>query len=345
MNGNYPHIFCATICLCLSLLSCEKSAEELTPAPIFPALGEIPKGFPAMPVPADNAFTQSRWELGKKLFFDPVLSVDGTKSCASCHLPAKAFSDETAVSFGVEERPGRRNTPSLANIGYHPYFTREGGVPTLEMQVLVPLQEEHEFDFNIVLAAERLQADRDYVRRSLAAYDRAPDAFVITRALACFERSLVSGSSAYDRYIIGEDASALSAAARRGMQLFFSAETACADCHAGFNFTDYSFANNGLYLAYADAGRRQLTGEETDEALFKTPSLRNVALTAPYMHDGSVQTLEEVVTHYNSGGQNHPNRSEKIRPLHLTDTEQADLAAFLRSLTDEGFVSNPLFFE
>ena len=331
--------------LILLFIGCVKENEVVSETPRFPALMEIPHGFPDMQQPEGNEFTQERWELGKKLFFDPVLSADNSVSCASCHEPNLGFSDNKNVSLGVEERPGRRNSSPLANVGYHPYFTREGAIPTLEMQVLVPIQEHDEFDFNIILIAERLAEIEEYVNRSRIAYDREPDAFVITRALSCFERSLISGNSRYDQYVSQGKMNALNNEELRGMNLFFSERTGCTNCHDGFNFTDYSFQNNGIYAEYEDEGKFRLTGEEADRALFKVPSLRNIELTAPYMHDGSVETLEEIVSHYNSGGKGYFNQSEEVKPLNLTENEEADLVAFLKSLTDDLFVNNPIFKE
>ncbi|MBK6622801.1 MAG: cytochrome-c peroxidase [Saprospirales bacterium] len=323
-----------------SFLSCEKEPGEIPAEPLL----VVPLGFPEPSFPEGNELTPERWTLGKRLFFDPVLSSDGTVSCASCHLPAQAFSDTKAFSPGVEGRPGLRNAPTLANVAYHPYYTREGGVPTLEMQVLVPIQEHNEFDFNILLVADRLNQDSTYVRASWEAYGRAPDAFVITRSIACFERTLLSGNAPYDRYASGIS-HALSDAGRRGMDLFFSEKLACSECHGGFNFTNYAFENNGLYETYADPGRFRLTGLETDRARFKTPTLRNVALTAPYMHDGSLATLDAVIEHYDSGGKAHPQCSPLIKPLGLSPQEKADLLRFLEALTDREFIQNPKFKE
>lgn len=328
--------------LAVLLFACQKESPEPSPVEPEPLLA-VPAGFSAPEFPAGNELTAARWALGKKLFYDPVLSRDSTLSCASCHHAAKAFSDTVAFSPGVGGLPGTRNAPTLANIGYHPYFTREGGVPTLEMQILVPIQEHNEFDFNILLIAERLLRDTAYVRMSREAYDREPDAFVITRSIACFERTFVSGQSRYDQYFFQGKNTALTATEKRGMDLFFSEKTNCSQCHAGFNFTNYAFENNGLYSNYPDPGRFRLTELESDRARFKVPTLRNVALTAPYMHDGSLQTLEAVVEHYNSGGQPHPNKSALLRPLDLTAAEKTDLVAFLRSLTDNAFVNNPKF--
>lgn len=325
------------------LLLASACSKEPLPNPEPEPLLQVPAGFPDPVFPEGNAFSEIRWTLGKKLFFDPFLSRDSSLSCASCHLPQYAFSDTVAFSPGVDNAPGVRNAPSLANVAYHPYFTREGGVPTLEMQILVPIQEHNEFDFNILLIAERLQYDSVYQKLSWEAYDRAPDHFVITRAIACFERSLLSGNSRYDQYYFQKKNNALSPAERRGMDLFFSGKTNCSDCHNGFNFTNYAFENNGLYEEYADPGRFRLTGLEEDRARFKVPSLRNAALTAPYMHDGSVPTLEAVVEHYNSGGAGHPHKNALVRPLDLSEQERSDLVAFLRSLTDESFVQNDNF--
>lgn len=321
--------------------SCRK---EQTPfiQPVY-AL-HVPEGFPYPPeIPADNALTTDRIALGKRLFYDPVLSKDSTRSCASCHHPQFAFSDTTAVSIGVENRLGTRNSPSLANVAYQKKLLREGGVPTLEMQILVPIQEHNEFDFNILLVAERLNRMPEYVAMAEAAYDRAPDPFVITRAIAAFQRTLLSGNSPYDQWFFQGIITAVPEPAKRGYALFQSERLACGKCHEGFLFTNQTFENNGLYEVYPDSGRIRFTGLEPDRALFKVPSLRNVALTAPYMHDGSVPTLAAVIDHYQTGGKPHPNKSELLRPFMLTMQERADLLAFLSSLTDQSFVSNPAY--
>ena len=320
-------------------IGCKKEQVIQTdPDPLL----QVPGNFPPVDWPTDNAFTQARWELGKKLFFDPVLSINNTVSCATCHAPALAFADTLSTTPGVFNRPGLRNAPSLGNVAYHPYYLREGSVPTLEMQILVPIQETNEFNHNIVDIAEVLNTMPEYVDMSQKAYNRNPDPFVITRAIATFERTLISGNSAYDQFLNGNE-NALSPQQKRGKELFFSSNTNCSNCHGDFNFTYYQFENNGLYEQYADIGRERFTHDPADNALFKTPSLRNVALTPPYMHDGSLASLEEVVAHYNSGGKAHPNKSPLIRPLNLTTQQQQDLIAFLESLTDYSFVTNPLF--
>lgn len=332
--------------LALFVLSCAKDPEIPMSDPDAAweeALLQVPAGFPAIPFPEENQFSMEKWKLGKRLFFDPILSRDRSVSCASCHKPSLAFSDDLRVSPGVEGRIGDRNSPSLANVAYLPYFTREGGVPTLEMQILVPIQEHTEFDFDILQIAERLLEDSSYVQMSQAAFDRTPDAFVITRSLATFERTLISGNSAFDLHQLGERS--LDNSAQKGMDLFFSDRTSCSGCHGGFNFSEYAFENNGLYEQYTDVGKYRLTHDSADLSLFKVPSLRNVGLTAPYMHDGSLGTLRKVVEHYNSGGFDHANKSVLIRPLNLSETEIDDLVQFLEALTDPTFISNKDFHE
>lgn len=324
------------------LVSCRK--ETQTPVDIQPEpLLVVPQGFLTPEFPSDNQLTPARFALGKKLFFDPLMSLDSTVSCASCHDPSHAFSDSVALSPGVGGAPGVRNAPTLSNVAYQPYYTREGGLPTLEMQVLVPIQEHNEFNFNMLRILDRIKNDPAYVRLCREAYDRAPDAFVVTRSIACFERTLISGNSPYDQYVFQGKQQALSTAQRRGMELFFSSRASCSECHAGFNFSNYAFENNGLYDEYHDPGRYRLTLDSTDLARFKVPTLRNVGLTAPYMHDGSIASLEKVVEHYNAGGQSHPHKSPLIRPLHLSAQEQSDLVDFLESLTDTAFAKNPKF--
>lgn len=326
--------------LLLVLFSCRK--EEQQPVSDEYML-KIPAGFPQPDIPKDNLLTHSRIELGRRLFFDPALSRDSTRSCGSCHFPHLAFSDSTAVSLGIEGRPGIRNTPTLANVVYQKKLLREAGVPTLEMQILVPIQEHNEFDFNILEITERLRRMPEYVDAAQEAYGRAPDAFVITRSIAAFERTLLSGNSPFDQWFFQGKNAAMTAAEKRGYDLFQSERLSCAKCHEGFLFTNQQAANNGLYEVYPDSGRMRLTGLESDRALFKIPSLRFAALTAPYMHDGSLPSVEAVIGHYNSGGKPHPNKSPLVRPLGLTAGEKADLLAFLKALTDPGFLTNPAF--
>ena len=299
---------------------------------------QIPMGFPAIQYPMGNEPTAERWELGRKLFYDPLMSRDFKVSCASCHAPHLAFSDSVPLSPGAAGAAGKRNAPSLTNVAYHPYFTRDGGVPSLEMHILVPIQEHNEFDMNILEIAERMALDSSYRHMSRAAYNREPDYYVITRALANFQRSFISGNSPYDRFAFQGDKRALNEIEKAGMDLFFSERAKCSSCHGGFNFTDYGFENNGLYVQYADSGRIRFSELDADRDRFKVPSLRNLSYTAPYMHDGSINTLEEVIDHYSEGIMNNANLSDDLVPLHFTDKEKKYLLAFLQSLNDADFV-------
>ena len=300
------------------------------------SLIDVPPGFPEQHIPTDNQPTAERIRLGKMLFYSTELSRTRTVSCASCHDPSRAFTDGRTTSVGVEDRVGTRNAPSLANVGYLPYFMREGGVPTLEMQVLVPVQEHHEFDMNMLDVVERLQQDVDFQELSRNAYQRNIDAYVITRAIACFERTLVSGRSRADQQQLTEQE-------ERGRSLFTSTRTGCTSCHGGVLYTSHAFTNNGALETYTDVGRYRLTSVESDRFMFKVPSLRNVGITAPYMHNGTIATLREVIDRYNRGGMGHSATDPRIVPLGLRDDECDDLEAFLRSLTDEQFINDPRF--
>ena len=290
--------------------------------------------------PEDNLFSKDRYALGKLLFYDPILSLDSSISCNSCHKQEFAFGDNVAISPGVEGRLGNRNSPSLANVAVQPYFTREGGVPSLEQHVLVPIQEHTEMAFNILDAAERMAKVEKYQVLCEKAYPGKPIYFAITASVAQFQRSLLSINSPFDAYLYKKQEDAISENAKRGMALFYSNKANCYQCHSGTNFTTYNFENNGLYSDYLDKGRYGLTKLDTDLELFKIPSLRNVSITGPYMHDGSIQTLEEVIEHYNLGGKVNNNKSSFIRPLNLTQQDKDDLVAFLNTLTDREFIEN-----
>jgi cytochrome c peroxidase len=295
----------------------------------------MPPGAPELPVPNGNEPTVARVSLGKALFFDERLSLGRGLSCASCHHPDRAFSDTTALSTGADGALGLRNAPSLANLAYHPAYFRDGGIPTLEQQVLAPVHTENEMASNIVDAAALLRGDEHLASLSRKGYDRELDAFVITRAIACYERTLVSGWSRYDRFLMG-DMTALNAQERRGLDLFNNAEVGCAQCHGGFDLSDHSYRNIGTSTDHAaDPGRERITLDPSDRGKFKVPTLRNVALTGPYMHDGSMATLEEVVEHFAIGGVADPNKDPLVQPLDLSAQDRSDLVALLRALTDD----------
>ena len=331
--------------LLLFFFSCqnEETASLYPPIDKTPYSLVLPVGFPDLAIPQDNQLTQARVQLGRRLFYEPLLSKDSSLTCASCHLQKNAFSDKRPISPGVEGKLGFRNAPTLANVGYLKLINKDGGVTKLGLQALVPIEDENEMDLPIVQAAKRLNGIPEYVDMAHRAYGRSIDAFVISRALAAFQRTFISAYSRYDAFHFQDKKNALTEQEKRGMDLFFAKKTNCFSCHSGFNFTNDAFENNGLYLEYKDLGRKRVTAQEEDWGKFRVPTLRNIALTAPYMHDGSLSTLEEVVEHYNSGGKGHIHQNELIRPLGLSQREQADLLAFLETLTDSVFVGNKAF--
>jgi len=288
---------------------------------------------------ADSLALQVR--LGKMLFYEKAMSRDSSLSCGSCHQQKLAFTDGLKTSRGFKGQFVKRNAPTLTNVKNQKSFLRDGVNPSLETQVLVPIQEHDEFDFHILLIAERLKMDSTYVRLSKMAFSRAPDPYVITHSIAAFERTLVSNDSPFDHFRKG-DSLALNESELRGMHLFIN-QLYCGECHNGPDLTNHEFANNGLFLAYKDTGRMRLTRRERDRAVFKVPTLRNIGLTGPYMHNGSFTTLEEVIEHYRAGGKAHVNKSAIIQPFEITKEEKTDLIHFLQSLTDLDFVNNSAY--
>ena len=307
-----------------------------TPAMPLSDVTTVPPHFPEAVFPDEPPLTRAGWELGRHLFFDTRLSVDGSIRCASCHAPALSFSDSVAFSRGADNAVGFRNAPVLVNLAWQPRFHREAGIPSLEAQVLAPLQDPLEFNHDIQSVEEVLQTDATYQAWSEEGFGRPLDAYVVTRALAMFERTLISGNAPYDRWLQG-DATAMSEAALRGLALF--EERQCIGCHSGLWFTDFEPHNNGLHETYVDPGTYRLTFDSADIGAFKTPTLRNLAWTAPYMVDGSLATLSDVVAHYNAGGAGHPNQDPRVAPLGLSDLEKADLEAFLLALSDSSYVA------
>lgn len=327
----------------LGLFSCTKESihtnEKLGVGKLF----QLPNHAPKIPFPEDNAYSYNRWKLGKKLFFDTRLSINNTISCASCHLQEKAFTGGLDKNPGVFNRPGKRNAPTLTNIAYHPKLLIEGSVPSIEMQILVPIQESHEFAHNIVVIVDSLSQDKEYQKLSKEAYNRPFDAYVLTRSIANFERSMLSFKSKYD--LEKQGLASFTEVEKRGEELFFSDKTHCSQCHSGELFTNFSYENNGIHKEYTDDGRYHFTWDKNDKHKYKVPTLRNIAQTEPYMHDGSIKTLEEVIENYNQGGKGNYQQSELIKPLNLSKQDQMALVAFLNTLSDSNFLNNPVFKE
>jgi cytochrome c peroxidase len=264
------------------------------------------------------------------------MSKDSSISCQSCHLITEGFADHLPLGEGIKGRHVTRNTPTLFNIGFHPYLMKDGKFKTLEDQVLGPINEHREFDMSPEEVVKRLATIEQYQEWSLMAYNDSLNIEIIQKSLANFQRILIADSSRFDDYMRGKK-SVLSRDEVKGWNLFKGERLNCIKCHSGFDFTEYSFQNNGLYEAFADSGRALITKKASDIGKFKVPSLRNVSLTYPYMHDGSLNTLDEVIEHYNSGGKGHQNQSNYIRELNLSKIEKKQLKAFLLSLLDKRF--------
>ncbi len=304
---------------------------------------KAPSFFPKIKFPENNTPTKLRVELGRRLFYEKKLSANETMSCGSCHVTSMAFTDGKKVSEGAHGKKGFRNAPTLANLAWMPRFMMEGGVPTLELQVLAPVQDSIEMDLPLFEAAKRLREIKNYNELSLAAYGKEIDENIIMRAIANFQRTFVSGDSRFDRWYYYKDSTQFNDSEKRGKAMFFSEKAACMKCHSLPFFTDFEYYNIGLFKRYADNGKERITFKKEDIGKFKTPTLRNIELTAPYMHDGSINTLEEVIEMYNKGGEGHENQDFRVRPMNWSQQEKDDLLAFLKTLTDWNFVQNQSF--
>lgn len=329
------YFFLVLIFACSGLFYSCSDPKNTTEKATTPSIEFIyPFGFDTISFPDDNRLTAARIQLGKKIFFDAQFSADKKISCSSCHKPELAFADTVKTHKGSHDSTNNRNSPSLINIGYHPYFDYDGGVPTLELQVLVPFDGSNEMHGNLLSAAEIMLKDKKYVALAKEAYNRQPDPYVITRALASYQRTLISKGSKYDLYKKTNGKKGMNAQEIKGMDLFFSSKTNCTKCHSGVLLTNFEFENIGLPNNSNDSGRKRVTLDPMDGGKFKTPGLRNVARTFPYMHDGSLKNLEEVIEFYNKGGITKINKSEWIKPLSLSDEEKRALVMFLKTLND-----------
>jgi cytochrome c peroxidase len=292
--------------------------------------------------PSDNALTEARALLGKRLFFDPLLSRTEQVSCSTCHEQRHAFAQAEQVSTGVNMREGSRNAPALVNLAWSDSFFWDGRARSLEEQAGQPIENPLEMDLTLVDAVARLAADESYVAAFKRAYDAAPSEEWLRKALASFVRTLVSANSRYDRHLRGDDAD-FAEPERRGEAVFFSDRGGCFHCHPAGVLSNEGFFDNGTYHGTGDTGRQALTGRSGDTGKFKVPGLRNIEYTAPYMHDGSLPTLEAVIEQYDSGGRGETHTDPQIVKLSLTLDEKADLLAFLRSLSDPDFLVDPRF--
>ncbi len=318
----------------LTMTLAEASSGEPLTLPTMAGL-EDPNTF----VPEDNPLTKEKAELGRILFFDKRLSKNNTIACASCHLKEKGFTDGRRVSTGINGLKGGRSAPASINRVYSKVQFWDGRAATLEDQSIGPFANPIEHGFashdEMVAKMKQIPGYRKLFRDVFGGEITIQD---VGRAVASFQRTVLSGNSAVDKYDIGGDQNALSDSAKRGLELF-RGKARCTRCHSGFNFTDEKFHNLGIGWDdnTVDLGRYMVTNNPEDIGAFKTPTLREIARTAPYMHDGRFKTLEQVVKFYNKGGVKNPHQDNTIIPLELTDEEQQDLVAMLKSLNGQGW--------
>ena len=323
------------ISLTIFIVSCDNSIEEKSSDRNWSV--ELPGHFDSLPIPDKNPMNLAKIELGNYLFYDIALSKDSSTSCASCHLPQYAFSDGRVKGIGIGDSVGVRNSPVIINLAYSPAFMMDGGVPTLELQVIAPLMHEGEMGFDLFELEKRFLENEVYQELALKGFDRNLDAKAIAYSLAAFQRTLLSYESKYDGFVSGNKAS-FSVEELRGFELFNSDSLNCSTCHAGFNFTDYDYYNLGLYETYADEGRGRVTENSEDVGEFKVPTLRNIEYSAPYMHDGSIASLEEVIEFKMTGGKEHINKSDNFKKFSIDEADQKALLAFLKTLSDQNFI-------
>jgi cytochrome c peroxidase len=306
---------------------------------------ELPLGLDesAMVIPKDNPMTKAKVELGKLLFFDKRLSKNNTIACASCHMPTLAFTDGQPVSMGIHRQLGGRSAPTAINRLFSKAQFWDGRAATLEDQSVGPFVNpiEHGFaDYPEMIA--KMNTIEGYKKKFKDVFGGEITVDRIGKAIASFQRTLLSGNSPADRFDFTGDEKALSESAKRGLDLFRN-KARCTKCHSGFNFTDEKFHNLGIGFDKdtVDTGRFNVTKEPSDMGGFKTPTLREISRTAPYMHDGRFATLIEVVEFYNQGGIKNPFQDPLIIPLNLTDQEKRDVVEFLNALNGEGYLVTP----
>ena len=284
-------------------------------------------------------------ELGERLFFDPILSRDSSISCASCHKPEFAFADNVALSEGVFHRLGTRNTPSAMNQTDRNFYFWDGRAETLSEQALGPMENHVEMDFPLTLSIRRLLKNKEYLEAFQYVYGKVPSKELLGKAIAAYEETLETGNTVFDKYMSGDDTTLMSESAKRGLKIF-NTKGKCFDCHFGVDFTGNDrFKNIGLYNGkdLNDEGRYTITGNKKDLGAFKVPGLRNIAQTAPYMHNGQFKTLRDVIDYYDTPDKFIPNSINRDtllnKPLNLTEDEKKDLENFLLSLSDEQFLT------
>jgi len=323
------------LALLLPVIAAEPAGEK-PPKP--------PLGLPPVQFPEDNPYSAAKAELGRFLYFDNRLSQDSSVSCASCHAPEKAFTDAAPVSTGIGGQKGGRSAPTVINRAYSTLQFWDGRAASLEDQAKGPIANPIEMtsektaDAAHAAVVKRLRGVPGYVKLFEKAFGTKETTIDhVAQAIATFERTVLSGNAPYDRYQNG-DKKAMSESQVRGLDVFFN-KAACDSCHLGFNFTDGSYVNIGIGMdkPKPDLGRFVVSKKDEDQGAFKTPTLREIEHTGPYMHDGSLKTLEDVVGHYDKGGIKNPHLDQRMKPLKLSAQEKSDLVAFLKALSGEGW--------
>lgn len=344
----------------LVVLSCAKDKVTYTPTPY---VLDIPSHFPEMDIPDDNPMTEEGVALGRKLFYEKLLSGDNTLSCASCHSPENAFSDNNQFSEGITGELGHRNSMALVNLGWNQSFFWDGRASTIEEQILEPVENPIEMHESWENAIEELTADKNYRDMFFKAFGVTTiDRELVAKAIAQFLRTMISGKSKFDVMYKSQYGYPLTAAEQTilntvtneewaGLSLFEDLNGGdCFHCHNGPLMQVQKFSNNGLDANFTDLGRGEVTGNPSDYGKFKVPTLRNLAYSGPYMHDGRFQTLEEVINHYSSGIEQSPTLDPLIEfsfqgGVQLDANQKLLLKAFLLTMTDESFIVNPDFQE
>ena len=330
----------------ISIAGCTK--DTISPDSPEPVSFNIPVGWPQPSYTfANNKLTQAGFALGRKLFYDVRLSRDNTVSCGTCHQQFSGFAQlDHPVSHGINNLLGTRNSPGLANMAWHPAFFWDGGVNNLEVQPINPIENHVEMDMTVLEVITRLSADMDYKARFKAAYgDETINSQRIFKAMAQFMGTMVSADSRYDKYMRGEEGGTLTDQEKTGLSVF---RQKCGSCHTEPLFSDFSYRNNGLQpdALINDSGRAHITRDAADMYKFKVPSLRNVAITRPYMHDGRITTLDAAVERYRTGIVNTPTLDPLLAGgISMTDGDKQAIVAFLKTLTDTVFISDPRFAE
>ncbi len=341
----------------LLLMNCSSKEEDVyTPVPTTLKIPELFQQKIIAPViPSNNPLTEEGIALGKKLFFDKILSKDNTQSCATCHDPKRAFTDETRFSDGVNGNFGSRNSMPIFNLAWNfdERFAWDGKELSLERQALEPVRNPIEMHSKWTDVAQRIQNHAEYPTLFKQAFGNIKiDSTLITKAIAQFERTLISGDSKFDQFLLGKVQ--LTPEEKNGFDVFMDETRGdCFHCHGSNNnplWTDNKFHNNGLDATFTDLGLGKVTGDPNDNGKFRTPSIRNLKFTAPYMHDGRFATIEEVIEHYSTGLKASPTIDPLMKKVNqggvnISNKDKADLKAFLLTLTDNNFVNNPDFQE